>query len=252
MSSSQPASSTPNPDALKTGHSDLPTATAQSTGQKNQISLQNQSSWIVEGIKHEIFMRIFPSLRHGLVGPISIARMSISIVRRLLARDEVNLTALNEPVERIDQQLAEAVLGIRTLQNWESGGKPQVQPAANIISEGIALMTAPLAMREIVLDYAAPEQETTAVSTTLLYTWLGLLCYFQDSLQQTASLKIQLQAQSVTVQLLLTEKPQGAARSKPSSLANARVIDQAALEALAAAGNFSLSFQPDSVHLGWN
>lgn len=252
MSSSQQASSTPDPDTLKTGHSDLPTAAARTTSLENQSDLENQSSWIVEGIKHEIFMRIFPSLRHGLVGPISIARMSISIVRRLLTRDEVNLTSLNEPVERIDQQLAEAVVGIRTLQNWESGGKPQAQPAANIISEGIALMTAPLAMREIALDYAGPEEETTAVSTTLLYTWLGLLCYFQDSLQQAASLKIQLQAQSVTVQLLVTENPQQTARSKPSSLASARGIDQAALEALAAAGNFSLNFQPDSVRLGWS
>lgn len=245
MNSSQQTSSTSSPDALKTGHSELSAANA---------SLEPQSCWIVEGIKHEIFMRIFPSLRHGLVGPISIARMSISIVRRLLARGEASLISLNEPVERIDQQLAEAVVGIRTLQSWESGSKPQTQPVAGIISEGMALMTAPLAMREIMLDYTEPTQDTGSISNhaTLLYNWLGLLCYFQDSLQQAATLKVELQAQAVTVQMLVTDKAREPGRSRPASSANTRVIDQAALQALAGAGGFSLSFQPDGVRLGWN
>lgn len=234
------------PDTRKPEQSTLPSHT--------EHSLENQSDWIVQGIKHEIFMRVFPSLRHGLVGPISIARMSISIVRRLLARGEASLTALNEPVERIDQQLAEAVLGIRSLQHWEPGTKPQTQQVADIIREGITLMTAPLAMREIVVDYAADSADVSgeiSQHAALLYVWLGLLCYVQDSLQQAASLKVRLQAQSLSVQWLLNAKAHEQGRSRSSMLLSARVIDRSALETLARASGFSLDIQPDSVHLGW-
>ncbi|WP_025872513.1 hypothetical protein [Methylobacillus glycogenes] len=139
MNSSQKPSTLSKPDTLKPEQTDV--LSAAEHGQinlDNHINPENQNHWVIAGIKHEIFMRVFPSLRHGLVGPISIARMSISIVRRLLARGDASLTSLNEPVERIDQQLAEAVLGIRNLQNWEPGSKPQTQQLVEIISEGMA------------------------------------------------------------------------------------------------------------------
>lgn len=229
-----------NPDSLETA-----------TGSDHRLiasQAHSQTQWVVEGIKHEIFMRVFPSLRHGLVGPISIARMSISIVRRLLARGEASLTSLHEPVERIDQQLAEAVLGIRNLQNWEPSSKPQSLPLADIIGDGIALMTAPLAMREIVLDYEAAEDlGTVSHHAELLYTWLGVLCYFQDSLQQAATLKVLLQPDTIKVTVL--QQPGGRAYTggKPA----ARVIDQAALQILASAAGFKLNVEAEGLSLSW-
>lgn len=251
MNSSQKPSTLSKPDKLKPEQTDVLSA-----AERGQVNLDNQTHWVIAGIKHEIFMRVFPSLRHGLVGPISIARMSISIVRRLLARGDASLTSLNEPVERIDQQLAEAVLGIRNLQNWEPGSKPQTQQLAEIISEGMALMTAPLAMREIVLDYvmdASAAEQSVSNPSALLYTWLGVLCYFQDSLQQACTLNIVLQAQSLTVRHDISATSNARASSRAASAkVTARAIDKDALVALASAGNFALSLQPDGLELSWD
>lgn len=264
MNSSQKPSTLSKPDTLKPEQTDV--LSAAEHGQPNlenhlnldnHINPENQNHWVIAGIKHEIFMRVFPSLRHGLVGPISIARMSISIVRRLLARGDASLTSLNEPVERIDQQLAEAVLGIRNLQNWEPGSKPQTQQLVEIISEGMALMTAPLAMREIVLDYvtdASAAEQSVSNPSALLYTWLGVLCYFQDSLQQACTLNIVLQAQSLTVRhdVSATSTARASGRAAASAKVTARAIDKDALVALASAGNFALSLQPDGLELSWD
>lgn len=257
MNSSQKPSPLSKPDTLKPGQTDV--LSAAEHGQvnlDNHINPENQNHWVIAGIKHEIFMRVFPSLRHGLVGPISIARMSISIVRRLLARGDASLTSLNEPVERIDQQLAEAVLGIRNLQNWEPGSKPQTQQLVEIISEGMALMTAPLAMREIVLDYvteASAAEQSVSNPSALLYTWLGVLCYFQDSLQQACTLNIVLQAQSLTVRhdVSATSNARASGRAANAKVI-ARAIDKDALVALASAGDFALSLQPDGLELTWD
>lgn len=257
MNSSQKPNTLSKPDKLKPEQTDV--LSAAEHGQPNldnHINPENQNHWVIAGIKHEIFMRVFPSLRHGLVGPISIARMSISIVRRLLARGDASLTSLNEPVERIDQQLAEAVLGIRNLQNWEPGSKPQTQQLAEIISEGMALMTAPLAMREIVLDYvteASAAEQSVSNPSALLYTWLGVLCYFQDSLQQACTLNIVLQAQSLTVRHDISATSNARASSRAANAkVIARAIDKDALVALASAGDFALSLQPDGLELTWD
>lgn len=206
---------------------------------------------MVAGIRHEIFMRVFPTLRHGLVGPISIARMSVSIVRRLLSRGEVNKAMLNEPVERMDQQLAEAVTGIRALQTWEPEAKGTAIPA-EVLRQGIALMTASLALRDIKLDYVPSDtQDLDEVRhQPFLYAWLALLCYFEDRLSEPATLRIeQKEPKSVCVEITRSLYDANQVKPKPSVRAN--IIDQAALETVAAAGGLRLTFGEEWVSFSW-
>ncbi|MDR5171703.1 hypothetical protein IHQ56_07735 [Methylobacillus flagellatus] len=210
-----------------------------------------QQEWLVAGIKHEIFMRIFPTLRHGLVGPISIARMSASIVRRLLSKGESSKAALGEPVERIDQQLAEAVAGIRALQAWEPEASGLAIPA-EILRQGIALMTAPLALRDIKMDYVPSDiQDLEEVrQQPFLYAWLALLCYFEDQLNEPATLRLeQKEPRSVCVEV--TRPFYDVNQTKGRAKAHARIIDKFALEAVANAGGFRLKFGQEWASFSW-
>jgi len=217
---------------------------------ESPIAVQ-QREWVLAGIRHEIFMRVFPALRHGLVGPVSIARMSVSIVRRLLSKGDAGKAVLNEPVERIDQQLAEAVTGIRALQAWEPGAKGLATPA-EVLRQGMSLMTASLALRDIKLDYVPSDiQEVEEVHhQPFLYAWLALLCHVEDSVQAPVSLRIeQKQPKSVSVEIIHSLYDVNQDKTRPA--AHVRLIDQAALELMAAAGGLQLTSGEGWMRLSW-
>lgn len=210
-----------------------------------------QPQWLVDGIKHEIFMRVFPTLRHGLVGPISIARMSTSIVRRLLSKGDSSKAALSESVERIDQQLAEAVTGIRALQAWEPEASGFAIPA-EILRQGIALMTAPLALRDIKMDYVPSDIQDLAEvrQQPFLYAWLALLCYFEDQLNEPATLRLE-QKEPMSMCVEITRPFYDVNQAKDKVKPHVRIIDRFALEAVADAGGFQLEFGPEWASFSW-
>ena len=37
------------------------------------------ADWMAAGVRHEILMRVLPTLRHDLLGPISVARMELAV-----------------------------------------------------------------------------------------------------------------------------------------------------------------------------
>ena len=47
------------------------------------------ADWMAAGVRHEILMRVLPTLRHDLLGPISVARMELAVMRRRLERADL-------------------------------------------------------------------------------------------------------------------------------------------------------------------
>ncbi|MCB5187175.1 hypothetical protein LG200_04045 [Methylobacillus caricis] len=219
---------------------------------KASLAGQDQmQDWAVMGIQHEIFMRVFPSLRHSLVGPISIARMSAAIIKRTLAKGDIGKAVLNEQVARIDQQLEEAVLGIRALQIWESTAKAMATPA-EIIQLGIKLMTAPLALRNIKIDYVPGDvlDIEEMRQQPFLYAWLGLLCYFEDHISEPVTLRLeQKEPRSVCVEIT---HPLYAVKQRQGFQLNHAIIDQHALQTLAHAGGLTFKFGKEWTSFGWD
>jgi hypothetical protein len=158
------------------------------------------SSWDIAGIQHEIFLRAFASLRHDLVSPLSVGRMTISLLKRSVEMDQVDKDVLQRHIGRIDQQMQESVIAIRALHLWDSRENTAGNPMA-IIRHGLKLSSSRLSVRQIsveITENLADELPPDVLDNLdeveyrpFLYCWLGMLCFFEDNLDQPSILKLQ-------------------------------------------------------------
>ncbi len=215
------------------------------------MSSENAQYWQLAGIQHVIFMRIFPSLRHGLVGPISIARMSTSIVRKLLTKE--GQPGIAEQVARIDQQLQEAVLAIRALQSWEPAANELANPL-DLIQQGLQIMTTPFAMSQIEVsladDWASSLPTTPVAQRAFLYAWLGVLCYCQDSIKGQAVLSITASLPQANPGLVIT-LPEAVTTDAPAINGPGLLINQEALHILALHAGWRMQYGHRQLSFTW-
>lgn len=185
------------------------------------------------------------------MGPISIARMSATIIKRTLSKGTIPEEVLNEQIARIDQQLEEAVLDIRALQIWESRSAAMAAPAT-ILQLGLGLMAAPLALHNIKVELVDNEvlEPEEVRQQPMLYAWLGLLCHFHDELSTPVTLTV-AQTLPHTIRIEIKHMPDDGQSYRPDIKTTHTRIDQAALEALAEAGGFAFTFAPESVSFCW-
>lgn len=224
-------------------------------------SKQRYSAWEIAGIQHELFLRVLPGLRHELVGPISVSRMGISVLKRTLEKGEADQAALQQQVLRMDEQLQQSVLGVRALRLWDEDSN-MTASAADIISHGIKLMSYRLSLRNITIDYPLDDaplddhslddsDDSKLIYQPFLYTWLGLLGYFEDhftypvllSISQLSSnaLRVRYQRSSVEVAPLHADLQE--TKRHP--------IDQHALLGLAQHYDISIAFGEDELTFHW-
>lgn len=216
------------------------------------MSSENAQYWQLAGIQHVIFMRIFPSLRHGLVGPISIARMSTSIVRKLLTKE--GQPGIAEQVARIDQQLQEAVLAIRALQSWEPAANELANPL-DLIQQGLQIMTTPFAMSQIEVslanDWASSLSPTPVAQRAFLYAWLGVLCHCQDSIRGQAVLSITASPSLANQGLVVTLPETVTTDHVPAINDSGLLIDQEALHMLAQHAGWKMQYGHRQLSFTW-
>ena len=212
------------------------------------MSGENAKHWQLAGIQHAVFMRIFPSLRHALVGPVSIARMSTSIVKRLVDKD--GQPGINEQIARIDQQLQEAVLTIRALQSWEPASGELASPVA-LLQQGLQLMTTTFAMHQVNIslaeDWAASLSPEPVVQSAFLYAWLGVLCHCQDRLEGQALLQIE----AIQPTALSTRLPSSACRDVHLGEHAGLAIDREAVGLLARHAGWAMELDDTQISLDW-
>jgi hypothetical protein len=201
--------------------------------------------WKIAGIEHEIFLRVFASLRHNLVSPLSVGRMTIALLKRSIEMNRIDSDVLQQQVEKIDQQIKDSVVAIRALQMWDSHKNVMGNPIS-IISYGLKLCSSRLSARHIRIDLsdelknklAAEEAHLDEVEyKPFLYCWLGMLCFIEDNLDRPSILKLQCKdSKSLLIDIVLDED---AAESQLS--AQPRQITAESI--LHLAGHYSIAIQ---------
>lgn len=237
-----------------------------SAGQPREIK-QRYSAWEIAGIQHEIFLRVLPGLRHELVGPISVSRMGISVLKRTLEKGEADKDSLQQQVLRMDEQMQQSVLGIRALRLWDADSNITAT-AAHIISHGLKLMSYRLSLRNITIDYLMEDdvENTESESTPagkqddagkqiyqpFLYTWLGVLGYFEDHFNEAVTLKIAfVSSNALSVNFVPGSTESVSLLQTEIIEANRHHIDQHALVGLAQHYDNSIAFAKDALTLTW-
>lgn len=223
--------------------------------------------WVAAGVRHEVLLRVLPSLRHDMAGPVSILRMATLLLKRQLAAVPVDVTACAQRVTVLDQQMGELIEGIRLLRGWEdstvSGAEairdPMTRPA--LVAKCMSLLRPAFDLRGIAINVdvlleapddalAAPPEAVWPNGFALRYLMLGSLCYLHDAHADTGALQI---APDGVDGLELRRMPQAADASPPMpgliQVDGRLEIDAAALQCLADGLGYAVVVTADGVRL---
>lgn len=160
------------------------------------------ADWLAAGVRHEILMRVLPTLRHDLLGPISVARMELAVMRRRLEREDLSPQDGLRRVQQLESHLIELTRGLRELRRWDGMADEQM-PAGSIVALAIGLMEQPLRLAGIVIDSTEVERDAGASLPLgpLLLGTLAMLCHAQDHLAAGSRLRIGFDASAVRLEL---------------------------------------------------
>ncbi|MBS0450522.1 MAG: hypothetical protein JSS14_04365 [Proteobacteria bacterium] len=119
-------------------------------------------SWIAAGVRYELLTRVLPALRHDMVGPVSVMRMGVLMLKRQVEAPTIDSQACNERVALIDAQVAELLDGVRLLRNWELSGTDEGIARSELVQMCVALLRPAFSLQGIQLEMDATLEEPTA------------------------------------------------------------------------------------------
>lgn len=153
------------------------------------------ADWMAAGVRHEILMRVLPTLRHDLLGPISVARMELAVMRRRLERADLAPQDGLRRVQQLDAHLVDLTRGLRELRRWDPLDTERM-PAGSIVRLALALMEQPLRLAglEVSVETDCEAEDTELPLAPLLLGTLALLCHAQDGLSPGQRLRLDLAA----------------------------------------------------------
>ena len=160
------------------------------------------ADWLAAGVRNEILMRVLPTLRHDLLGPISVARMELAVMRRRLERSALELQDGLRRVQQLDSHLVDLTRGLRDLRRWDSMTDERMAPGA-IVALAIGLMEQPLRLAGITVELDRVddgEGEPRSIDALLLGT-LAMLCHAQDHLPAGSRLQVRLETSEARLSL---------------------------------------------------
>ncbi len=145
-------------------------------------NLVNEEFFFISAIKHEIFSRIFSTIRHDVVGNISATLIRLSIIHRILKKQDLDSEKIKSEVQKLDQHLRFSITEIRDLAFWDFESN-QSDYSAEILKKSILLMASQLAFAGIQLNLQNEEilKLNKIDSKSLLYTLMCIYCYFEDN-----------------------------------------------------------------------
>ncbi|MES2186435.1 MAG: hypothetical protein V4505_17930 [Pseudomonadota bacterium] len=209
--------------------------------------------WQAAGVRHELLMRVLPAIRHDMAGPLSVARMGNSVLKRYLVVQPFDADKSAKRLDQTDEQLAQLLNAVRALSRWDTDGSERLD-AATLLADGLQMARPILDLHGMVLELpdAADTTWMPAAWPALqparaLYGVIGALSYLQDTAAGPASIRVQ----AAEGGLLLQATPSGTGglpedqRPTPRALA----IDPAALACLAQDLRWPMDIQPGAVLL---
>ncbi|MFC5607452.1 hypothetical protein [Variovorax soli] len=160
-------------------------------------------SWIAAGVRYELLTRVLPALRHDMVGPVSVMRMGVLMLKRQVEAPQIDSQACNERVALIDAQLAELLDGVRLLRNWELADTDEGIARSELVQMCVALLRPAFSLQDVQLEMdAALEQPTSDTeerfprAAALRYLLLCGLNYLHDACTDECTIRIEPQGRS--------------------------------------------------------
>lgn len=155
-------------------------------------------SWIAAGVRYELLTRVLPALRHDMVGPVSVMRMGVLMLKRQVEAPQIDSQACNERVALIDAQLAELLDGVRLLRNWELVGTDEGIARSELAQMCVALLRPAFSLQDIQLEMedalelpTADTEERLPRAAALRYLLLGGLNYLHDACTDECTIRIE-------------------------------------------------------------
>lgn len=165
----------------------------------DNLKLENLDEiYFINAIHLEIFSRIFPHIRHDVIGYLSASLMRVSIIERLSNREQFSKNQLQEELKKIESHLREVVVNIRALKLWDFDFADD-DTLCNIVTKSISIYSGQLAFRGIEIEYNKSEfQDTFKVKNKpLLNSLLCIFTYIEDSEYDNSKLKITIEESSI-------------------------------------------------------
>ncbi len=164
------------------------------------INLTSDEIFFISAVQNEIFNRVFSTIRHDLVGDVSASLMRISMVDRILKKEELDLEKVQAELLKIDHQLRNNIVNIRDLAFWDFDSASD-DFANNVLTKSIQLISSQLAMKNIQVNRIPFEyEELEKVETKpLLYSLICLLSFFEDNNYENLILNIFQSTSSITI-----------------------------------------------------
>lgn len=216
--------------------------------EKTLNTLTNEERLFVSAIHQEIFNRIFPTIRHDLVGYLSASLMRVSIMDRYLNKQDVLPNLLKHELIKIDTQLRSSIVEIRALEFWDFESK-QNDNSNDVLIKSVQLMTTQLAMKNIKLNIIPEEIDASneVVTKPFLYCLLCTLCYIEDKNFDNKDLLIRHTANSIEIVIDPKEMITGTTFMKSRNLTISKEVAMKFINL----HDMKMSFNNEDIKLTW-
>lgn len=217
--------------------------------EKQSEKFTNDENFFISAVHQEMFNRIFPTIRHDLVGYLSASLMRVSIMERYLNKPEVVIEQLKAELLKIESQLKSSISGIRALAFWDFQSIHDDYPS-EILKRGVELMSTQLAMNSIQLSLVPPEfQDIEKVKTKpLLYCLLCILSYIEDNNFESKNLTIRQIRKSIAISF----EPKIALSTTNFKKIRNLIINQDLAVNFAKFHDININFSDEEIKLSWN
>lgn len=202
-------------------------------------------SWIAAGVRYELLTRVLPALRHDMVGPVSIMRMGVLMLKRQVEAPSIDTQACNERVALIDAQIAELVDGVRLLRNWELAGTDEGIARTELVQMCVALLRPAFSLQSVQLEMDPKLEQPTADTeerwpnaAALRYLLLCGLNYLHDACTDEGTIRIEPEGENGLLLRTMPSVVEGGHNGMPESTVvhwapRRLAIDAVALQSLA-------------------
>lgn len=250
-----------------------------------------EAIWIADGVRHQIMLRVLPVQRHDMLGPLSVVRMALAVVRRRLSQAAMSAdpdvahgddgpaqagatvpdwAGLQGKVSEVERQVAEAVRVVAALRWWDGMHRTPPLPVAEAVEQCTALVQLAMSLRSQQLALQPPTSGKPGLLPVpaVHHALLGLLLHATEAYPRVrhwrlswddAALWLEPLAAAMSAPLLLAELPPvGAADAHADAGADAeasdamtRPISAPALDTLLGTIGWAAQRQPGGWRLAW-
>lgn len=138
--------------------------------------------FFLSAVKNEVFNRIFPTIRHDLVAHVSASLIRLSIMDRILKKDNLDPDKVKLEFQKIDELLRNNIVDIRQLAFWDFSNREE-DYTFNILVKSVQLISSQLAFKGIQLNVKPKDSEIDekVEAKALLFTLICIFCYLEDN-----------------------------------------------------------------------